>query len=218
MKSIKTTLLGVFGGGTVILDAIVDAAKAGAFDHKSLGQAFLGVVVIALGVAAKDHSAKLIIFVTICMASLLPSSSNAQGLLSRLPKPVPQKYTPAKANVFFKATPTSLQFDSVFQGLRIGGPSVMIAVPDFTVYTGVGIEWQHDTYQVKNQRWYKDYGIGADFFGGGQLAPGNIREVAAVGAHVSLLDGFVTVGFLYNLTTKKVQAATGPMSQLFGSN
>jgi len=58
MKNYKTTLAGVLGGGTVTIDAIVDAAKAGAFDHNSLGQAILGIIVVVLGVLAKDGSAK----------------------------------------------------------------------------------------------------------------------------------------------------------------
>lgn len=217
MKSPKTTLAGILGGGSIFVDAIVDAARNSAFDHKTIGQAILGLIIVCMGTWAKDQTTKSIILIAIACC-LMPSGSHAQGLLSRLPRPVPAKYVPSNTRGFFKATPTSLQVDSVFQGLRIGGPSIMVALPDFTLYTGVGVEWQHDTYSVSSGRWYKDYGVGADFFGGSQLVPGNIREVVSVGAHLSLLDGFLTVGFIYNLTTRRVQGATGPMSQLFNNN
>jgi hypothetical protein len=217
MKNWRTTLSGIVIGAYPVYDALYSAFVSGQFKGKHGLELALGIGVIALGVLAKDRPTppptKMLIVLALSSAF---SSSKAQSIWKPIPRP--DAHSLPVAIKRFRATSLSIELDSVFQGLRIGGPTVLVALPDFTVFTGVGIEYQHSTFSVTSGRWVKQWGIGASLFAGGQFAPANIRSATAAGVHLSFLDGFLTVGLLYNITTRKIQEATGPMTQLFPSN
>lgn len=141
-------------------------------------------------------------------------ATNAQSLLKALPKP----YHAAPRNPFMRATPLPGSVGTVvgntYQGFRFDGPSVLAALPDFTIYTGVGISYEHDTFKDSTQKWNTDWSIALKGYAGGQYAPGTISGVTAVGLSFSFFNKLVTVGLLYNLTTKKAQGAVGPTVNL----
>lgn len=213
MGSFKTTLAGILLGGPIGVDAVIDAAKQGAFDHQSGWQLIMSIAIMAVAGFAKDHDVtgggtKMIALVG--LLSLQVGTSHAQSVFKPIPRPTVTRH--------FRASVLSVSVDSTFQGFRVGGPVVLLALPDLSVFTGLGIEYQHSTYVQSAQRWEKDWGIGVSLLEGGQFVPGSLKAVTAVGAHVSFFDGFLTLGLLYNFSTRKVQGATGPMTQLFPSN
>lgn len=212
MKNWKTTLAGLIAGLPFAIDALTQANTAGFFTGKS-GLELVGAVGIVLfGAFAKDHNVtggvKAILLVA-CIGSF--SSSNAQSVFKPLPK---QKHTSSGA--FMRSIAPAV--DSTFQGFRIGGPVVLLALPDLTVFTGVGIVYEHDTYRSGSSRYYKDWAVGISAVEGGQFAPNSLKAVTGLAAHVSFFDGFLTIGAIYNLTTRKAQGAIGPMTSLFPAN
>ena len=58
MKSIKTTLAGIVGGTSIVIEALYDAYTSGAFDGKSRMGIIIGVVIIVLGTLSKDYNEK----------------------------------------------------------------------------------------------------------------------------------------------------------------
>lgn len=147
----------------------------------------------------------------IAIPVLMAISVSAQSVFKPLSKPK-QSYG---ISLFHT---TAAPVDSTFQGFRIGGPVVLLALPDLTVFTGVGIVYEHDTYRSGSSRYYKDWAVGISAVEGGQFAPNSLKAVTGLAAHVSFFDGFLTIGAIYNLTTQKAQGAIGPMTSLFPAN
>lgn len=143
-------------------------------------------------------------------------TSNAQSLFAPLPKPKwPVPFHGLAPHAIAPPTgATGSVIGTTYTGFRFDGPSVLLALPDFTVYTGVGISWEHDTFRDSTSKWYTDYSIALKGYAGGQYAPGAVSGVTAVGLSVSFFNKLLTVGLLYNLTTKKAQGAVGPTVNL----
>ena len=227
MNSPKTSLAGWLAGLVEIVRALLSAYDAGTFNGQNATDVVVGIAFIALGVWAKDNNGsggstisskgfvgKSVIIITVLCSCF--ATSNAQ-LTGHLPKPpFSRHYATPKYGV--TAIDVTEQKDSTFQGFRIGGPVVLLALPDLSVFTGAGLEYQHSTFTQASGRWYKDWGVGVSLMEGGQFTPGNLKAVTAAGLHVSLFDGFLTIGVLYNITNKNLQYATGPMTQLFSTN
>jgi hypothetical protein len=143
-------------------------------------------------------------------------TSNAQSLFAPLPKPkwpVPS-HGLAPRDVAPPNGATGTAIGNIYSGFRFDGPSVLVAIPDFTVYTGVGLSYEHDTYRDSTAKWYTDWSVAFKGYAGGQYAPGTVSGVTAVGLSVSFFNKLLTVGVLYNFMTKKAQAGAGPTVNL----
>lgn len=212
MKNWKTTLSGLLIGLPLAIDAISTAYTSGIFYGKSGLELLVAVGAVLFGAYAKDHNVtggvKIVLLVA-CIGFFSPSK--AQSVFKPLSKP-------KQAYGISLYTRTAAPVDSTFQGFRIGGPVVLLALPDLTVFTGVGIVYEHDTYRSGNSRYYKDWAVGISAVEGGQFAPNSLKAVTGLAAHVSFFDGFLTIGAIYNLTTQKAQGAIGPMTSLFPAN
>lgn len=143
--------------------------------------------------------------------------SNGQSLLKPLPRyKTNTTFQPGKFGGRATTLPGSVGtvIGNTYQGFRFDGPSVLAALPDFTIYTGVGISYERDTFSDSTQKWSTNWSVALKGYAGGQYAPGTISGVTAVGLSVSFFNKLVTIGLLYNLTTKKAQGAVGPTVNL----
>lgn len=130
-------------------------------------------------------------------------------------KPIPKPAT-AKVNPYAKLqlSTTTPSPDSTFSGFRFTGPMVLYALPNSTIYTGVGVDYEHDVFNSTTQKWSTKWAIQIGGYEGGQIAPANVSAVTAVGLSVALFNKLVTVGLLYNFSNKNFQGALGPQVNL----
>jgi hypothetical protein len=84
-----------------------------------------------------------------------------------------------------------------------------MALPDFSVFTGVGGDYEQDTYDSATGKYYTNWAAGLAAFAGGQFAPTSISGVTAAGVFVSFFNKLVTVAGFYNFQTQKIQAGIG---------
>jgi hypothetical protein len=150
-----------------------------------------------------------ILFLVVCLSTLFVSRGSAQSMFKPLPKAKAQK-----AGVYSMTLTPQPNGDSLYQGFRFDGPSVLYAFPDNNIFTGIGISYEHDTYHHDTQKWYSDWSVALKGYEGGQFAPNNLTAVTALGLSVSFFNKLLTVGVLYNLTNKKFQGAVGPTVSL----
>jgi hypothetical protein len=143
-------------------------------------------------------------------------SCSAQSIL----KPLPKYVAPSRLDkiVIIDTLPVPITHDSTLAGFRLSGPMILYALPNSTVFTGMGIDYEHDTYKTATGRWYCDWAIAVGAYAGGQFAPTGVSGVTAVGLSVSFLNKFLTVGVLYNVTNKTFQGAIGPSANLIPQN
>lgn len=134
-------------------------------------------------------------------------SVNAQSMFKPLPKPSLIKY-----GMHYKST-TPLP-DSTFTGFRFTGPMVLYALPNSTIFTGVGVSYENDSYNASTGKWYSNWAIALGGYEGGQIAPANVSAVTAVGLSVAFFNKLVTIGVLYNFSNKNFQGALGPQVSL----
>ena len=131
----------------------------------------------------------------------------AQSMFKSLPKPS-KKY-----GLNLGSITTGLP-DSTFRGFRFTGPMILYALPNSTLFTGMGVSYEHDTWRTDTQKWYADWSVALGGYAGGQFAPNNVSGVTAIGLSVAFFNKLLTVGVLYNFTTKKFQEAEGPQVSL----
>lgn len=106
-----------------------------------------------------------------------------------------------------------------FQGFRFSGPDMAFAVPDFSVYTGLGIDWVSATADPATGKWVYNFTIGPRVYGGANLSVPTVQAIGAIGIRATFLKGWLAVGAIYNLTTKKPQATIGnPAALIPGLN
>lgn len=109
--------------------------------------------------------------------------------------------------------------DSTFQGLRLTGVSVLVAVPSWSLYTGTGISYERDVYSSSTKRWSTSWAVNIGAYLGGQFAPTTLKTVGAVGLSVALLNKFLVIGVLYNFAgPQHWQAATGGNASIIPTN
>jgi hypothetical protein len=75
--------------------------------------------------------------------------------------------------------------------------------------TGIGVGYEHDTYNPSTGIWYTNYAIGPMVYGGGMVAPSSFSGVIAAGVQGSFLNRHVTVGIGYNFIAKGVLYVAG---------
>lgn len=137
--------------------------------------------------------------------------ANAQSIF----KPLPLIVNKSKATPFAKGIilPTD-SFPNIsngkFQGLRFSGPDVAFAIPDFSMFTGIGVDYVVAVANTTSGKWEYNFTIGPRVYGGANLSqPGTIKAIGAIGLRATFLKGFLAVGALYNLTMKKPQGTIG---------
>jgi hypothetical protein len=142
-------------------------------------------------------------------AIIFAGTTNAQSIFRALP---PYR---APSNKFNRAiigptdTLPSLSTGS-WNGFRFSGPDVMAAIPDFSLYTGVGIDYILAKANPTTGKWSYTFTAGPRVYGGANLGtPGTVQAVAGVGVRLTFLNGLLAVGMIYNLTTKKAQGTIG---------
>lgn len=222
MKSWKTTLAGLVAGLPMLIDALITAYNAGTFTGKTGTQTLASVGIVILGFIAKDHNvtggtvAKILLPIVLLLSMTV--AGNAQSLLHSLPPYKVQTAGRAHA-IGITDTLPSLSANK-WNGWRLGGPDIMLAIPDFTAYTGVGIDYVWATANTSTGKWNYDYTVGARLIGGANLsAPKGVQTVGGFGLRVTLFNGLLALGGIYNLTLKHAQAAVGnPAALIPGLN
>lgn len=127
-------------------------------------------------------------------------AASAQSMFSSIPKP------DHRDKISFDTTITGPSW----YGFRFTGPMVLVAFPTSTVFTGIGVDYEHDVLNVTTNKYYTQWAVGVGAYEGGVIAPSNISAVTAVGIHVAFFNKLVTVGALYNFQNKIIQGAAGP--------
>lgn len=161
-------------------------------------------------------SGKTLIFLFLLGA--VSVSSTAQSIFKPLPA------MPRRSNVYGRSI--LLPTDSLpnisngkFQGLRFAGPDLAFAFPDFSVYTGFGIDWVIAEADPVTGKWTYSFTIGPRIYGGANLGEPTVRAIGAVGLRATFFKGWLALGAIYNLTTKKPQATIGnPAALIPGLN
>lgn len=109
-----------------------------------------------------------------------------------------------------------------YVGFRWTGPTVLYAVNTNSIsqsalFTCIGVNFESNTYDGTSKKFYTNWGVGLQFGEGGQFAPTSISAVTAGAVTFSvqkigaiLLPFKLTLGAIYNFTTQKAMAATGP--------
>jgi len=159
-------------------------------------------------------------FKLLLISILFVGNIDAQSLWHGLPPyKAPQKFNTFERIVLPTDTLPSISTNK-WNGLRLAGPDVMAALPDFTLYTGVGIDYVWATANTATGKWDYDYTIGLRVVGGANLpSPGSVKTVGGFGARATFFKGLLAVGAIYNLTLKKPQFAVGnPAALIPGLN
>ncbi len=136
---------------------------------------------------------KSLIFIALCFTI---GTSYGQSFFAPLPK-LHGKY----GGEFRSTTPLP---DSTFTGFR---PMISAAVYGYTkgggssVFTGAGISYEKDSWNVSTQKWYTDWSVAALAYAGGTFAPTDAKSVIALGAALSFFNKLASVGAAYNLET-----------------
>jgi hypothetical protein len=137
-------------------------------------------------------------------------------------KPLPIYRTPIAGRAHAVVGPTdSLPNISAgkFQGFRFAGPDLAFAVPDFSIYTGMGIDYVIAVADPTTGKWAYNFTIGPRVYGGANLGVPTVQTIGAVGLRITLFNGWLALGGVYNLTTKKPQATVGnPAALIPGLN
>jgi hypothetical protein len=148
-------------------------------------------------------------FIVFLIAIVFAGSANAQSIFKALP---PYKPPTNKFNRAIIGPTDSLPSLSVgtWNGFRFSGPDVMAAIPDFSLYTGVGIDYVLAKANTTTGKWSYTFTAGPRVYGGANLGtPGTVQAVAGVGVRLTFFNGLLAVGMIYNLTTKKAQGTIG---------
>lgn len=149
---------------------------------------------------------------------LLSTFSMGQSMFKSLP------LTPAKKPANFRAV--ILPTDSTpnisngkFQGFRFAGPDITFAIPDFSIYTGLGIDWVSAVADPVTGKWDYNFTIGPRVYGGANLGVPTTQAIGAIGIRMTFFKGWLALSGIYNLTTKKAQAGIGnPAALIPGLN
>lgn len=158
---------------------------------------------------------KIMLLLTLLTGLVLVGS--AQSIFKPLPKPGVKYDGKAKINIIDTLTP-----GGNYTGLRFTGPTVLYAVNTTTfqqsaLFTGVGIDYESDYWDPTASKFYTNWAIGAQFMEGGQFAPSTISAVTAAALTFSFqkIGTFeapfkITLGFIYNFSTKSAMLGVGP--------
>lgn len=156
------------------------------------------------------------LFIVLC---LLASLCKAQSIFKPLPgykKPVPYNRF---SRVIIPTDSLPSLSTSKFQGFRFAGPDVAFAVPDFSIYTGLGIDWVIAVADPATGKWAYNFTIGPRVYGGANLSTPTVKTIGAIGIRATFFKGWLALGAIYNLTTQNPQATIGnPAALIPGLN
>lgn len=160
---------------------------------------------------------KVVVFILVLC--LLGSLCKAQSMF----KPLPIYKKPVQTNRFFRAIGPTDSLPSLangkFQGFRFAGPDLAFAIPDFSIYTGLGIDYVWATANQTTGKWEYTTTLGPRVYGGANLSTPTVRTIGAVGVRLTLFKGWLALGAIYNLTLKKGQGTIGnPAALIPGLN
>jgi hypothetical protein len=96
-----------------------------------------------------------------------------------------------------------------WEGFRWAGPDIMFAIPDFSMWTGLGIDFVWAKANTSTGKWNYQYTVGIRATGGANLGSPTIKTLGGFGIRATFFNGLLAVGGIYNLTQKKTQAAIG---------
>lgn len=156
----------------------------------------------------------------IICAFFIVGAVNAQSLLYSLP---PYK-APVAKNMYSRSLGVTDTLPSLsvnkWNGWRLAGPDIMLALPDLTAWTGAGIDYVWATANNATGKWDYDYTVGGRILGGANLpSPGTVKAVGGFALRVTFFKGLLAVGAIYNLTLKHAQAGIGnPAALIPGLN
>jgi hypothetical protein len=144
-------------------------------------------------------------------------SLHAQSLLQPLPR---YRATPSFARIIGPADSLPSISTGKWQGFRLAGPDVMMALPDLSLWTGAGIDYVWAVANTSSGQWQYQYTIGLRAEGGANLpSPGTVKAIGGFGLRITLFNGLLALGGIYNLTLKHAQAAIGnPVALIPGLN
>lgn len=106
-----------------------------------------------------------------------------------------------------------------FQGFRFAGPDILFAIPDLSLWTGLGIDFVWATANMSTGKWDYDYTVGIRITGGANLGTPTIKTLGGFGVRATFFKGLLAVGGIWNLTLKHAQGAIGnPAALIPGLN
>lgn len=106
-----------------------------------------------------------------------------------------------------------------WNGVRFAGPDIVFAIPDFSVYTGIGLDYVWAKADTATGKWDYTFTIGPRVYGGANLGQPTVSAIGAIGVRATFFKGWLAIGAIYNLTTKKPQATIGnPAALIPGLN
>jgi len=206
----KGFLMAVIAAVLTVVENSIDAGNFN-FNWTNIWHVALaaGVGYLLKNLFTNSQTIVKVLILVVCLSTLFTPHGSAQSMFKPLPKVKKATY-----GVYSMTLTPQPNGDSIYQGFRFDGPSVLYAFPDNNIFTGVGISYEHDTYHHDTQKWYSDWSVAFNGYEGGQFAPNNLTAVTALGLSVSFFNKLLTVGVLYNLTTQKFQGAVGPTVSL----
>jgi hypothetical protein len=167
----------------------------------------------AAGSTSVKGIVKMILFLVGMFFCMSVSAQVHEPFWGRLKTPA--QVTKMKLSLSDGATST----DSVFQGIRAQGTSIVYGYSGGTssLMAGVGVGYEHDTYNSTTGTWYTDWEVGPMLYGGGSVAPSSLNGAVAVGLQGQVLNRYLTAGIGYNFMTKNLMYVIGINFDLFGN-
>lgn len=163
---------------------------------------------------------KSLLFISVLL--VLGVMASAQSMWKALPKPTKEQVATQKFNARVGIVDT-LTPGTDYLGFRFTGPTILYAFKpndisnSSTLYTFVGIDYEHDTWVPDKNKFFEDWAVGLHFGAGGQFAPASVSGVTAAALTFSFqkIGSFtipfkMTLGAIYNFSNKEVQAGVGP--------
>jgi hypothetical protein len=145
--------------------------------------------------------------------------ANAQSIFKPLPPFKAPKVENGKLGIVLPTDSLPSISTGKWSGVRFAGPDLAFAIPDFSVYTGLGIDYVIATADTATGKWNYKFTIGPRVYGGANLGQPTVSAIGAIGIRVTLFNGWLAIGGIWNLTTKKPQATVGnPAALIPGLN
>jgi hypothetical protein len=158
------------------------------------------------------------LFISIAILLLLGTVAKSQSIFKSLPPFKAQSRIHAMAIVGPFDTLPSLHTPK-WTGIRLAGPDITFAIPDFSTYVGLGVDYVVAKADSTTGKWNYQFTIGPRVYGGANLGEPTVQTIGGIGARATFFNGWLALSFIYNLTTKKPQAGIGnPAALIPGLN
>jgi len=155
----------------------------------------------------------------VCMLTAIAKPAQAQFEYFRHPLPTwpgAKQYKPTNNYAHTVAVGLPSIATGKYNGFVLSGPDVIIAVPTFSIYTGIGVDYVMAVADSLSGKWSKNFTIGPRLYGGANMPiPGSVKAAGAIGVRVTFFDQLLAVGLLYDFTLRKAQTGVGNPAALF---